>query len=86
MTVSQHTTRTPPATIGATSRRAVHRAAASLSRVHREQTLMWELWWQASRATVPGTGPLRWVLTLDGHRLAGSHLPAPHHAHAKDAA
>ena len=64
----------------------MHRAAASLWHVHREQTLMWELWWQASRATVPSTGPLRWVLTLDGHRLAGNHLPAPHHAHAKDAA
>ena len=47
---------------------------------------MWELWWQASRESAPSTGPLRWVLTLDGHRLAGSHLPAPHHAHARDAA
>ena len=26
--------------------------------VYREQTLMWELWWQANRATVPSTGPL----------------------------
>jgi hypothetical protein len=86
MTVSQHTTRTPPATIGATLRQAVHRAAAGLRHIHREQTLMWELWWQANRATVPSTGPLRWVLTLDGHRLAGSHLPAPHHADARDAA
>ena len=86
MTVSQHTPRTPPPTIGATLRRAVRRAAAALWHVHREQTLMWELWWQANRETVPGTGQLRWVLTLDGHRLAGSHLPAPHHAHARDAA
>ena len=39
-----------------------------------------------NRATVPSTGPLRWVLTLDGNRLAGSHLPAPHHADARDAA
>jgi len=25
---------------------------------------------------VPAEGPLRWVLTLDGRRLAGPHLPA----------
>jgi len=86
MTVSQHTARTPPATIGATLWRAVRRAASALRHVHCEQTLMWELWCQANRATVPSTGPLRWVLTLDGHRLAGSHLPAPHHADARDAA
>jgi hypothetical protein len=86
MTVSQHTTRTPPATIGRHLVAGVHRAATSLRHVHREQTLMWELWWQANRATVPSAGPLRWVLTLDGNRLAGSHLPAPHHADARDAA
>jgi hypothetical protein len=86
MTASQHTTCTPPATIGATVRRASRRAAAALRHVHREQTLVWELWWQANRATVPSTGPLRWVLTLDGHRLAGRHLPAPHHTDARDAA
>jgi hypothetical protein len=86
MTVSQHTPRTPPATIGATLRRGRAPRRGVLLHVHREQTLMWELWWQASRATVPSTGPLRWVLTLDGDRLAGNHLPAPHHAHAKDAA
>ncbi len=41
---------------------------------------------QANRATVPSGGPLRRVLTRDGHRLAGSRLPAPHHADASDAA
>ena len=86
MTVSQHTTCTPPATIGATLRRAVRHAAAALCHVHREQTLIWELWWHAKPATAPSIGPLRWVLTLDGHRLADSHLPAPHHADARDAA
>jgi hypothetical protein len=65
--------------------RAVRRAATALRHAHREQTLIWELWWQANRATVPSAGPLRWVLTLDGRRLAGSHLPAPHHADARDA-
>ncbi len=40
MTAGQHTTRTPPATIGATLRRASRRAAAALWHVHREQTLV----------------------------------------------
>jgi len=31
---------------------------------------MRERWRQANRATVPSAGPLRRVLTLDGHRLA----------------
>jgi len=48
----------------------------------REQILMWEQWWQANQATVPSTGPLRWVLTLDGHRLVGSHLRASQNAGA----
>jgi hypothetical protein len=55
---------------------AVCRAAALLLAVHGEQARMWEVWWQANRATVPDSGPLTWVLTLDGYQLAGSHLPA----------
>jgi hypothetical protein len=43
--------------------------------VHDEQMLMWDLWWQAGRATAPGTGPLTWVVTLDGRWLAGNRLP-----------
>ena len=54
--------------------------------MHREQALMWELWWQANRASVPSTGALRWVLTLDGHRLAGGHLATPRHDAAGGAA
>jgi hypothetical protein len=86
MTASQHT---PTHAFGHDRRhlaagRAPRRGGA-LARPPRADPL-WELWWQASRDTVPSTGPLRWVLTLDGHRLAGSHLPAPHHAHARDAA
>lgn len=38
---------------------------------------MWELSWLAGRATAPETGPLTWVMTLDGHRLAGNRLPVP---------
>ena len=56
--------------------RAIRRAAAALRHVNDQQTLMWETWWQANRATVPETGQLTWVMTLDGHRLAGRHLPA----------
>ena len=56
---------------------AVRRAAALLLTVHGEQARMWEIWWQSNRANVPDSGPLTWVLTLDGYRLAGGHLPAP---------
>ena len=62
--------------------RAICRAAAALRHIHNEQTLMWELQWQASRAAVLESGPLTWVLTLDGHRLAGSHLPVTDGARA----
>ena len=56
--------------------RAVCRAARALGRLHADQVHAWEVWEQAGRATVPAEGPLRWVLTLDGRRLAGRHLPA----------
>ena len=58
--------------------RTMRRAARILRDLHREQLRMWEITWQASRA-VPAarTGPLQWVLTLDGYQLAGSHLPDP---------
>lgn len=71
MTTSQHTQRQPSVW------RFVRGVTSALRTLHREQTLMWELWWQANRATVPSEGPLTWVLTLDGRRLAGSHLLAP---------
>jgi hypothetical protein len=55
---------------------ALRRAVRGLRQIHEEQLLMWELRWQADRATPPDSGPLVWVLTLDGRRLAGSHLPS----------
>ena len=58
-------------------RRLWRRVAAALRHINAEQTLMWELSWQAGRATVPKTGPLAWVQALDGYRLAGDRLPAP---------
>jgi hypothetical protein len=57
--------------------RSVRWVGSALRTLHREQTLMWELWWQANRATAPSDGPLTWVLTLDGHELAGSYLLDP---------
>ena len=56
--------------------RAVCRAARAFSRLHAEQVYGWEVWAQANRASAPAEGPLRWVPTLDGSRLAGGHLPA----------
>ena len=56
--------------------RAVCRAARAFSRLHAEQVYGWEVWAQVNRTSVPAEGPLRWVLTLDGRRLAGRHLPA----------
>ena len=56
--------------------RAVCRAVQALGRLHGEQVQAWEVWAQANRATVPAEGPLRWVPTLDGRRLAGRHLAA----------
>jgi hypothetical protein len=54
----------------------VCRAAQALGRLHADQAYAWEVWAQAGRASVPEEGPLRWVHTLDGRRLAGRHLPA----------
>lgn len=36
---------------------------------------MWECFYLSNRTVAPQTGPLRWAHTLDGYRLAGSHLP-----------
>jgi hypothetical protein len=55
--------------------RAVCRAVQTLGRLHADHVYAWEVWAQANRAAVPADGPLRWVRTLDGRRLAGRHLP-----------
>lgn len=54
--------------------RPVRGVASALLTLHREQSLVSELRWQANRATVRGGGPLTWVLALDGYRLSGSHV------------
>jgi hypothetical protein len=56
--------------------RAVFRAAAALWAMQEDQGRMWGAWWQANRAIVPDSGPMTWVLTLDGYQLSGSHLSA----------
>ena len=72
MTANQPAARRPRA-----AWRAARRVARALRAVQDEQARMWEAWWQANRAVIPETGPLTWVLTLDGHRLAGRDLPGP---------
>ena len=71
MTVSQHTRGRFPGLW-----RTVRRAFATLGYTRAEQIQIQEACWQANRAAAPETGVLTWVLTLDGYRLAGSHLPA----------
>lgn len=54
--------------------RAVIRA---VQMAHHEQVRMWECVLQTSGvAPLTAAGPLRWVRSLDGYRLEGSHVPA----------
>ena len=54
--------------------RTVIRAAGM---AHHEQVRMWECILETSGAApLTAAGPLRWVRSLDGDRLIGSHLPA----------
>jgi hypothetical protein len=44
---------------------------------HHEQVHMWEcILLTSGAAPLTAAGPLRWVPSLDGYRLEGSHLPA----------
>ena len=44
---------------------------------HHEQVRMWEcILLTSGAAPLTAAGPLRWVPSLAGHRLIGSHLPA----------
>jgi hypothetical protein len=55
--------------------RMVIRAATM---AHHEQVRMWEcVLLTSGAAPLTAAGPLRWVPSLGGDRLAGSHLPAP---------
>jgi hypothetical protein len=57
--------------------RAVRTVTGGVRKAHDEQVYMWECVLLANRAAPQtATGPLRWVNSLDGYRLVGSHLPA----------
>lgn len=53
----------------------LQRGARAIQDFNREQIDYWERFHQPSRTPVSHEGPLTWVLTLDGHRLAGCYLP-----------
>jgi hypothetical protein len=49
----------------------------AVSMAHDEQVRMWEcVLLTSGAAPLTAAGPLRWVASLGGYRLAGSHLPA----------
>ena len=51
--------------------------ARAVTMAHHEQVRMWEcILLTSGAAPLTAAGPLRWVRSLDGDRLAGSHLPA----------
>jgi hypothetical protein len=57
---------------------AVRTVIRAVRLAHDEQVCMWEcVLLTSGAAPLSAAGPLRWVPSLDGHRLAGSHLPAP---------
>ena len=56
---------------------AVRMAIRAVRMAHHEQVRMWEcIMLTSGAAPLTVAGPLRWVRTLDGYRLDGSHLPA----------
>jgi hypothetical protein len=55
---------------------AVRTVIRALTMAHHEQVRMWEcILLTSGAAPLTAAGPLRWVRSLDGYRLAGSHLP-----------
>jgi hypothetical protein len=56
---------------------AVRTVIRAVRLAHDEQVRMWECVLETSGAApLSAAGPLRWVRSLDGYRLAGSHVPA----------
>jgi hypothetical protein len=56
---------------------AVRMVIRAVGIAHHEQVRMWECILETSGAApLTAAGPLRWVRSLDGYRLDGSHLPA----------
>ena len=57
--------------------RAVRTVIRAVRMAHHEQVYMWEcILLTSGAAPLTAAGPLRWVASLDGDRLIGSHLPA----------
>jgi hypothetical protein len=55
---------------------AVREVIRAVRMAHDEQVRMWEcILLTSGAAPLSAAGPLRWVRSLDGYRLAGSHLP-----------
>ena len=56
---------------------AVRTVSRAVTMAHHEQVSAWEcILLTSGAAPLTAAGPLRWVRSLDGYRLAGSHLPA----------
>jgi hypothetical protein len=56
---------------------AVRPVVRAIAMAHHEQVRMWECVLETSGAApLTAAGPLRWVRSLEGYRLAGSHLSA----------
>jgi len=56
---------------------AIRTVIRAVRLAHDEQVRMWEcVLLTSGAAPLTAAGPLRWVRSLDGYRLAGSHLPA----------
>ena len=56
---------------------AVRMVIRAVRMAHDEQVRMWEcVLLTSGAAPLTAAGPLRWVRSLGGYRLAGSHLPA----------
>lgn len=59
------------------ARMVIRTVIRAVRMAHHEQVSMWECVLLTSGAAPPtAVGPLRWVPSLGGYRLAGSHLPA----------
>ena len=63
--------------VGTRIRLAVRTVIRAVRTANDQQVHMWESVLLTSRQTpLTATGPLRWVPSLDGYLLVGSHLPA----------
>jgi len=70
-------TRDMMAWAGRRLRLTVRTVIRAVTMAHHEQVRMWEcVLLTSGAAPLTAAGPLRWVASLGGYRLAGSHLPA----------